>query len=358
MKKVFIYIPNLNNSGPQNVMLNIASGLREKYNTVIIVNNIYKLNHTFDGEIINLKSKYRYPVIRLIKYISKHQNITLLATQDCIITAAFAKLILKHKNIKLISRPANHITCNYNELIKKNKYKHNISKIVYIESLKLSDKIIAQSDDIKKDLRKYNINEDIRVIPNPVKEKKIIIKPEYSTRRLNIISVGRLSYQKGYDILIKAVSNLSLEDKSRIFVEIYGIGELEGELKQLIIDKNLEDIVMLRGFYHCLDQVYRSSDYFISSSRYEGFPNVVLEALSYGIPIIATNCPGGTKEMVEDGINGYLCEDVSSLSLKKNIEKALSGHIKKSVSISKNTQKKYNIKSIVNKYKNYIEYEI
>jgi glycosyltransferase involved in cell wall biosynthesis len=119
-----------------------------------------------------------------------------------------------------------------------------------------------------------------------------------------IINVGRLTYQKGQNILLKAFKIVSEKIESRLI--ILGEGPLFKQLKDLAKELGIENKVDFVGFQKNPFAFIANSDVFVLSSRWEGFPNVLIEAMACGVPVISTDCPSGTNEIIEDGVNGLL----------------------------------------------------
>lgn len=124
---------------------------------------------------------------------------------------------------------------------------------------------------------------------------------------VRFVSVGRLTYQKNYPLLISAFAKAH-ETRNDITLDIYGAGALEDELRELISNKNMNGIINLKGFADrkVISEAMLNSDAFILLSDYETFGVVYIEALASGIPIIATNC-GGPEDFVTSD-NGILVE--------------------------------------------------
>lgn len=136
---------------------------------------------------------------------------------------------------------------------------------------------------------------NIRVIPNPI----IKMPPNVSTLSTKcVIAVGRLSYQKGFDLLIRAweIVHTSFNDWQLCII---GNGEKEKELKELIENLQLSDSVYLKKATKDIAKEYLESSIYAMSSRYEGFPMVLLEAISYGLPIVSFSCPCGPQELIK-----------------------------------------------------------
>lgn len=132
-----------------------------------------------------------------------------------------------------------------------------------------------------------------------------------------ILSVGRLAPQKRFDRLIEA-ANL-LKDKlrnERYKVTIYGEGSERKKLQAMIEQFQISDIVELRGVIDNIEDVYCCSTVFAFPSEFEGFGNVIIEALSYALPVVAFKDCNGPNEIVRDGVEGYLCHDVEEFSNK------------------------------------------
>jgi glycosyltransferase involved in cell wall biosynthesis len=132
--------------------------------------------------------------------------------------------------------------------------------------------------------------------------------------RPRLVAVGRLSHDKGFDVLIRAFARIARRFAAWQ-LQILGDGELREELQQLSEELGLGDQVLFAGAVADPSAVLRRAQIFVMASRYEGFPNALGEALSCGLPAIATDCPsrpgrvrrpGGVRELVRDGIDGCL----------------------------------------------------
>ncbi|WLH47917.1 glycosyltransferase family 4 protein [Pseudomonas beijingensis] len=132
------------------------------------------------------------------------------------------------------------------------------------------------------------------------------------------IAVGRLEEQKGFDILIRAFRNV-VAAYSDACLEIYGDGTQRDMLSQLIQDFNLEESVTLMGATKDISRAYASADFFVLSSRFEGFGLVIVEAQAHGIPVVSFDCPRGPSEIISDGVNGLLVENGSCKQLSEKM---------------------------------------
>ena len=139
-----------------------------------------------------------------------------------------------------------------------------------------------------------------------------------------LISVGRLSPQKDQATLIEALAIVQNEVPCRLI--ILGDGPLREDLLTLVREKGLKDKVELTGFVSNPYAWMAKADCFVLSSIWEGFPNVLAEALSLGIPIISTDCPSGPAEILDQGKYGYLVHMKDSHALAKAIVQTLQGN--------------------------------
>jgi glycosyltransferase involved in cell wall biosynthesis len=141
----------------------------------------------------------------------------------------------------------------------------------------------------------------------------------------NLLAVGRLTAQKDFNTLIEAMRLLKTSvdaapSHASVALTILGDGELYSELKTCVQEKDLVREVMLAGFVEDVDVYYRSADVFILSSQWEGFGNVIVEAMAHGLPVIATDCEFGPAEIIQEpGVQGLLVPVGDANALAKSI---------------------------------------
>ena len=158
------------------------------------------------------------------------------------------------------------------------------------------------------------------VIYNPVEvdgsEHPGTTLPAGLRARRFLVAMGRLTTQKGFDILLKAASKV-LPDAPGWSLAILGQGEDQASLTARASDLGLAERVVFPGAIANPFPVLRQAAFFVLSSRWEGFPMVLLEALACGLPVVSFDCPSGPSEVVEHGANGLLVPagDVNQLAV-------------------------------------------
>ncbi len=164
------------------------------------------------------------------------------------------------------------------------------------------------------------------------------------------LNVGRLKKQKQQDVLIDSFKDVVSKNQNAKLL-IVGRGPEEDYLNKKIADNNLSDNVNLVGYTEGVLDYYGAADVFVLSSKHEGFPNVAIEAMAFGLPLISTKVPG-VDEFLVDGQNGFLVEE-----LKESISDAMINFLDLDVQVLNNmkekaikTAEKFNIKDIVEKY--------
>ena len=137
------------------------------------------------------------------------------------------------------------------------------------------------------------------------------------------LNVGRYTADKRQADLIRIWS--SLKDRNGWKLWIVGKGEEEENLRRLISELGAEDSVELKGPTTAIADVYRQASLFLFSSWMEGFGMVLLEAMAFGIPCISYDCPSGPRDVVADGVNGYLVENNDKEGFAKRLQEYISG---------------------------------
>lgn len=186
-----------------------------------------------------------------------------------------------------------------------------------------ADRVVAVARGIANDLSSLGVPASkLRVINNPVdlaglraRAAAELVVPGLDARRLPLVlSVGRLAVQKDYATLIRAFARMRQSIAAQLL--IIGEGPCRAELEALVLELGMNDAVFLPGHARNPYPAFRHADVFALSSRSEGFPNVLLEALALGVPVVATDCDYGPREILGGGDLGGLVPvgDVDALA--------------------------------------------
>ena len=304
-KKILFILPSLKAGGAERVISFLAKKFNQNVFEIKIavvgfkkdaVYNIDNLDVTFFNQ--NRLFNGLYP---LYKFIKKQKPDLVFGTiRHVNILLGIYNLIFK--NVRFIVREASVMSTMSNFSNSKQQIPNFLLKFLYNHL----DAIVCQSNDIKKDLKhELGIRESkLITINNPITELKQLStsKTEYP-EIIKFITIGRLSEEKGHQRILKGLSKVKNYSYS---YTIIGSGPLELKIKDLANELGIIDKIKFIAHTSKVLDYLSESDFFIQGSYVEGFPNAVLESCSAGTPVIAFDCPGGTKEIIEDGINGFL----------------------------------------------------
>jgi glycosyltransferase involved in cell wall biosynthesis len=165
----------------------------------------------------------------------------------------------------------------------------------------------------------------VRAMPNGVPP---YAGPVTDHERPLVVAAGRLARSKGFDLLVDAWADVvSAHPEWRL--DIWGDGGGRAELERQIRDAGLERSIRLRGFSRQLQLELSRASVFVLSSRAEGYPRVIQEAMACGLPVISTDCPSGPREMIEPGVDGVLVPNEDSAALGAAIVDLIEGGVER-----------------------------
>lgn len=207
-------------------------------------------------------------------------------------------------------------------------YHHGAMRHVYHDRIAYQkcENIIAVSENQAEALKKFNprYSHKISVIHNMadvvgIRQKGMASSRElFDTTKFNIVSVGRVSYEKGMDLAVRACAKLIAEGNDNIRWWIVGDGPAMQEVKELIKKLHMEEYVITVGMQTNPYPYIRQANLYVQPSRFEGYPMTIVEALILGKVVISTENPGAA-EIIENGKNGILC-NMSKESLADKIK--------------------------------------
>jgi GalNAc-alpha-(1->4)-GalNAc-alpha-(1->3)-diNAcBac-PP-undecaprenol alpha-1,4-N-acetyl-D-galactosaminyltransferase len=173
---------------------------------------------------------------------------------------------------------------------------------------------VVQTPSVGKQLQTLVGADRVHVIPNGVRSPSQTWEDDRSLPP-RILAVGRLSREKGFDLLIHAFARLAERHRDWELL-IAGEGPQRSSLEHLAVDLSVAERVSLPGWVDSPEQLICSSRVFVLPSRYEGFPNALLEAMACGAPVVSFDCESGPREIIRHNNNGLLvpAEDVQALA--------------------------------------------
>jgi len=330
--RIFIFHPYPDIGGADRSIIRLINGQK---NHEIILITLKKANY---DKFLNKKINYillksnrvlfcifeLYKIIKKKIYKEKYKKDIFISNQNFanIITILTLRTI---KTLKIILIERNHL----NELKTYNNYLDLIKKIIILffikKTYKYSDKIVGISKELSRDLYKFTGKKVITIYNAAanrlffINKKKFFINFFNKIKNKNIIlNVGRLENQKNQLLILKSLIQLNgkINNYHVIFI---------GNGQNLILIKNFIKINKLQKnvsiFKNIIDtsEFYKNCDLFILSSNFEGFANVLVEALMYKCPVISSDCSSGPKEILKNGKFGTLFKNNNYLDLSKKI---------------------------------------
>jgi len=314
--KIVFILPNLLPGGAERVVSFIADNINHELfdSKLLIVGKAEDASYDLCNiDVVYLeKERVLNGIWSIFKYLVKSKpNVVLTANTH--LSTAVAYISVFFPKTKFISREVTLLSLDV-DFFGKRKKGFSIMSILNRNSFKLFDKVISQSEDMKNDLMKnYNINEEkITVINNPISNSFNLKSERNVDSTLKIITIGRLSKEKGIPRLLRILSKLDIP----FHYTLIGNGTEKENIFQLIEEYGLTNKVTHIDFTKNVLKYLSENDIFLQGSYFEGFPNCLIESCSVGTPVFAFDVPGGTKEIISNGINGYLVNTEEEL-LKK-----------------------------------------
>lgn len=185
---------------------------------------------------------------------------------------------------------------------------------------RLSDRVVVLTErDADAWRKKYRITDRVQAIWNPIPRfpETHQIRSPSAGEPLVALAVGRLTLQKGFDLLLRAWARV-VQEKDDWILRIVGGGEKEATLKALAAELGIVESVVFVGPVRDMTVEYKAADLFVLSSRWEGLPMTLLEAQYFGLPSVSTDCPTGPREVLSTG-SGLLVEPENPAALAEGL---------------------------------------
>ena len=333
MKKLLVVIHSLSGGGAERVVTSLLSYLHAQRPELQLSLALLKPNldyevpqgvelHILGGAHRTLPGKVlaQFGVYRRLKELvrTSQPDVVLSFMPTANVYSLLAKASLGGKQRVVVSERVA-FNANYKGL------KRSVLKWLFRRYYPSASGIVCVAEGVKRELMDLGLDEALcKVIPNSVDEGELLRKanersPHAWANEVHeiplIVNVGRLTEQKGQDVLVRAAS--ALRDRGVPFrLMIFGTGELREPLEALISELQLTDRVQLMGFTPNPYPELSRASVFVFPSRWEGFPNALLEAMTLGVPAVAADCPYGPRELIEADQFGKLVkvDDVAMLA--------------------------------------------
>jgi glycosyltransferase involved in cell wall biosynthesis len=309
-KKLILFMPSIDGGGVEKNIFILSNyfSLYLKNISLITFDKKFSKNFNNNIEFISVVKKVNLRISKYIKYatclllliyqiIINNRKIIIFSFQANIYCIIISKIF----NVPVISR-SNSSPSGWS--------KNFIKSYIFKKILKLSDEIIVNSKDFKRELDK-NFNLNSTVIFNPLNKVEILEKSKskinlkfFKKKNLKIINIARFTDQKDHLTLLKAFLTVSKKINTQLL--IIGYGKNKDKILKFISSNKLEKKVKVLGFTNNPYKYINNSDIFVLTSKFEGLPNVLLESLVLKKFIISTNCPTGPREILDNGKYGFL----------------------------------------------------
>jgi len=324
--RVTLFMPDLSGGGAERAMLNLAEGLSQRCNVELVLTR-FAGKYLEEAKaktisLVDLKARRpRYSLPAFAQYIWTRKPHVVIATLETpSVFAALTKQVMGSSAYKLIISEQNTPSKHYSN--QKDPFLRSFpawARFPY----RWADKIVAVSNEVAEDtLRTYRLlPQKVLTIYNPVitpsfwtRRKAPSEHPFYKMQEPILVAAGRLTLQKDFATLLRAFRLVLEQKKARLI--IFGEGPERSRLEALVKSWNLSEYVSLPGFVKNLPTHMAQANLFVLSSKWEGLPTVLIEAIASGVPVVATDCPSGPREILEEGRWGKLVPvgDVSALA--------------------------------------------
>jgi glycosyltransferase involved in cell wall biosynthesis len=337
-QRIAIFFHDLGIGGAERVMLQLAQGFIEAGHAVDLV-----LGHAEGPLRSEVPSKARVidfgtasPLkmfFKLMRYLRAEKPTALLSPFEVTSVIAIAAKRISHVSTRVVVRVSVHLSRNK----RAQKWKKTAERLVVSRVYPLADGIIAVSQGVAEDLARYAgiPHARVKVIYNPVLSDPRITAAEQplphpffaDSQCPVILGVGRLTEQKDFFTLIKAFAILRKKISSRLI--ILGDGEERQALEELVQASGLQGLVDLPGFEINPFAFMKRASLFSLSSKWEGLPNVLIQAMACGCPVISTDCLSGPSEILKGGEYGTLVPVGDVDAMAEAMERVLRGNVRK-----------------------------
>lgn len=334
MMRVSLFSPSLRGGGAEKVVVNLANGLARRGCKVDVV--LVQAHGPLIGQLASVvtvhdlrRSRVAVSLWRLKQYLEQHRPQVLISFMSHTnVVSACARMISRWRP-SLIITEHNNITAR--RMASRRQLRFHLLYTMLRYLYPSADAVVAVSQGVADDLlRCVKLDPSrLHVIYNPVINEEVFRKAQEDVNHpwlVNksapvVLGVGRLTAQKDFATLLEAFALLRREMDARLI--ILGEGDQRQYLAQLADQLGIKDYLDMPGFVENPYTYMRRADVFVLSSRWEGFANVLVEALCLGTPVVSTDCPYGPSEILRGGQLGKLCRVGDAESIAQAIAEVL-----------------------------------
>jgi glycosyltransferase involved in cell wall biosynthesis len=355
-ERLAFFLPDLSDGGAERIMLNLAEGITARgYDLDLVLSTAqgpFMNSIPASVRLVDLNAqRVLSSLFPLIGYLRRERPVAMLSVLHANIVALWAR--------KLAGAPQRLILAEHNTLSSVVSGEGDLRWALFPKLANWfypwADGIVAVSTGVADDLaRTTNLpRERIQVIYNPIvtpdlfhKSRASLDHPWFQEGEIPVfLAVGRLTAQKGFDVLVRAFAQVRKNRMARLV--ILGEGDERPALEVLVKEYNLEQDVEMPGFLPNPYAYMARASTFVLSSRWEGLPTVLVEALSLGTPIVSTDCPSGPREILMNGKYGQLVPMDNPLALAAALEASL---ISKTPPPPRESWAPFTLESVVDQY--------
>ncbi|WP_038071586.1 glycosyltransferase [Thioalkalivibrio sp. ALMg13-2] len=332
-RPIALFIPALNGGGAQRVVVNLANALvdltgRPIHVVLVRAEGEFLADVRPEVCIRDLGKKRTLAAIpALASYLRSERPAVLMARMNYVNIAASVAWMIAGRPCRLVLSEANVVQAPEGSWSRRVRQEMvlKVMRAIY----PAADCVVANSEATAQSMSVNGVASEGSpiVIHNPVlgsevgrREDSSSLFDGFRSHRVLICAIGRLAEQKGFDCLLKAFSKLHDQDAELV---ILGEGPLRGKLQEQARQLGVSERVHLPGFVGDPMHVLERSSLFVLSSRWEGFGNVLVEALASGVPVVSTDCPGAPRALLRDGALGHLVPVDEPDALAQAITEAL-----------------------------------
>lgn len=331
-----ILLPDLRGGGAERVSLDLArafaaAGHEIEFVLMTAIGEFLPEARDQFGIVDLQASQARNVPMALARYLRVSRPDVLIANMWPLTSAAVAGRALSRQRCRLLLVDHSTLSRAY---VSWGRIHNTMMRASMMATYPMADRVAGVSEGVARDVERLAGMSDhsVAVLHNPIPQRAM--PDEQMTAQAEefwngrpgerILTVGSLQGAKNHPLLLQAFAQLSRPRSILMFV---GQGQDEPLLRALAQDLGVADRVVFAGFHPDPSPFYATADLFVLSSDYEGLPTVLIEALSFGLPVVSTDCPSGPAEILENGRWGRLTPVGDAQALARAMDEALSAPV-------------------------------